>query len=351
MSVPLPSVVLHDHLDGGLRPGTVLELAGAAGHELPARDVEGLAAFFDQGVSGSLERYLDAFTHTIAVMQTAEALERVAYEALEDHAADGVVYAELRFAPFLHRRRGLTPLAVLEAAASGMRRAEADHGIAWGIIVDAIRSDDDSSEVAEVVVAARDVGVVSFDLAGPEAGHPASRHLAAIRRVQEMGLPVTLHAGEAGGVGMVAEAAFRCGADRIGHGIDVIEDCVVTAGEIVDVGRVAGAIRDRRVPLEVCPTSNLHTKGWEPEEHPVGMLHRAGFTVTINTDNRLMSVTSMPGEFDLLRRHHGFTVDDLLEVTRRALTAAFCPEPLRRKLWDDRIVPAYRAAGAMLTGP
>jgi adenosine deaminase len=197
-----------------------------------------------------------------------------------------------------------------------------------------------------VVLASRDLRVVSFDLAGPEAGHPASRHLPAIRKVQEAGFPVTLHAGEAGGVAMIAEARFRCRADRIGHGVDIVDDCVVDSGEIVEVGPVAAAIRDRRVPLEVCPTSNLHTKGWTPDRHPVGMLHRAGFTVTINTDNRLMSATSMPAEFELLRRHHGFGVDDLLAVTRRALVAAFCSEPVRRRLWDERIAPGYREAGA-----
>lgn len=347
MRAPLPSVVLHDHLDGGLRPATVLDLARSVGHELPAGDVAGVAAFFDQGQSGSsLERYLAAFGHTVAVMQTAEALERVAYEALEDHARDGVVYAEMRFAPLLLVAGGLGALEVLEAVAAGMRRAEAEYGIAWGIIVDAIRSDDDSDEVAEVVLAARDLGVVSFDLAGPESGFPASRHLPAIRRVQEAGLPVTLHAGEAGGVAMIAEARFRCGADRIGHGVDLVDDCVVDEGEIVRVGPVAAAIRDRRVPLEMCPTSNLHTRGWTAAHHPVGMLHRAGFTVTVNTDNRLMSATSMPAEFEFLRRHHGFGIDDFLAVTRRAIVAAFCTEAVRRRLWEERIAPGYRGAGA-----
>jgi adenosine deaminase len=343
--VLLPSVLLHDHLDGGLRPQTVIELAAAVGHSLPADDAHSLAAYFDQKRSGSLERYLEAFTHTIAVMQTRTALKRVAREAAEDLLEDGVVYAEVRFAPLLHTRRGLTGDEVVEAVVDGLSEVPE---LAWGLILCAIRSDRDSDRVAELAIR-HSPRVVAFDLAGPEKGHPPERHLPAIRRVREYGLGVTLHAGEAAGPGSIASALLRCGADRIGHGVDVVEDCVMESGEIRSVGRLAGLVRDRRVPLEICPSSNLATKRWAAEQHPVGALHRAGFTVTINTDNRLMSATRQSAELELVARRHGFGIDDLALVARRSLAAAFCPEPLRRELWENRIAPAYRKAGASVS--
>jgi adenosine deaminase len=347
---PLPSVLLHDHLDGGLRPRTVLELAESGGyHGLPVGDVDRLADWFDQGPSGSLERYLGAFEHTIAVMQSPEALSRVAEEALVDLAADGVVYTEQRFAPLLHTRRGLTPVAVIDAVIAGMARGAAATGVGWGIIVDAIRSEPDSFLAAEAAAERAGAGVVGFDLAGPEREFPPHEHLAAIGIAREAGLRITLHAGEAAGPASIASAVLRCATERIGHGVEVIEDCVVDDGRIVELGAVASTVRDRRIPLELCPTSNLHTKHWTADRHPIGMLYRAGFAVTINTDNRLMSRTSMSDEFDLVRTHHGFTVDDLATVTRTALDAAFCSHPERRRLWEDRIAPAYRAAGAELT--
>ncbi len=342
----LPSVVLHDHLDGGLRPETVLDLADAVGYELPADDPVELADWFDQGRSGSLERYLEAFAHTVAVMQTEEAIVRVAREAVEDLASDGVVYAEIRFAPHLLTRGGLSSDAVVEACLEGMRGDAATTGLEWGIILDAMRQDDDSLEVARLAVRHADDGVVGFDLAGPEAGFPPDRHLPAIRHVAAAGMRLTIHAGEAAGLPSIASAVNVCRTERIGHGIEVVADCDVRDGEIVATGRLATQIRDRRLPLEICPTSNLHTRGWAPSEHPVGMLYRAGFAVTLNTDNRLMSRTSMSQEFSLVSEHHGFGIDDLAIVTRTALEAAFCSLDLKRRLWERVIAPAYEAAGA-----
>jgi adenosine deaminase len=348
--MPLPSVLLHDHLDGGLRPTTVLELAAAQGYEgLPTSGPESLAAWFDQSESGSLESYLEAFTHTIAVMQDYGSLERIAYEAGVDLAADGVVYAEIRFCPELHAAEDLRPPQVIEAVASGLAAAGVETGLEWGMIIDSLRHIHDSLALARLASRYRDAGVVAFDLAGPEAGYPPDDHLAACRHAREAGLRLTIHAGEAGrenGVAYMASAMDRCGAERLGHGVEIINDCLIERGEVVKLGPVADRIRSRRIPLEVCPSSNLATGGLEPGSHPVGMLHRAGFNVTLSTDNRLMSNTSMSAEFEFVRDHHGFTIDDLATVTWRSLDAAFCDWATKRRLWEDHIAPAYAEAGA-----
>ena len=344
-AVTLPTVLLHDHLDGGLRPATFLELAAAAGVEPPATTPAAAADFFDQGPSGSLDRYLEAFKYTIAAMQTEAALERVAYEAVHDLAADGVIYAEFRFAPRAHLQRGLTPAEVVRAVAGGLAVGSRETGTETRLILDALRTANDSEEVARLAVASRDLGVVAFDLAGAEKGYTADLFLPACRLAAEGGLELTIHAGEADGLGSIAIAWKRCGAARIGHGVAIAEDCRIEDGEVVSVGRLAAQVRDRQLPLEMCPTSNLHTKRWQPQQHPIGALHRAGFAVTVNTDNRLMSRTSVSAEFDLLRRFHGFTDQDVAIVTRRALRAAFCPWSLKQHLWEERIRPAYLTAG------
>jgi len=346
----LPSVLLHDHLDGGLRPGTVLDLAKRQGyHGLPFEDPVSLAAWFDQSESGSLESYLAAFEHTIAVMQTPEALERVAYEAVVDLAADGVVYAEIRFSPPLHGRRGMSSAAVLEAVSAGMRLGERETGLKWGLIVDALRQSPDSEQLARLAVESRGLGVVGFDIAGPEAGYPPTDHLGAFRLARQGGLMLTIHAGEHAGieaVSYVKAAVETCEGDRIGHGIELIQDCIVEEGEVVKLGSVADMILSRQVPLEMCPASNRATNRLEPDDHPIGAMYRAGFNVTINTDNRLMSATSMSQEFAFVTEHHGFTVQDLAATTRRSLDAAFCASETKGPLWEDVIAPAYAAAGA-----
>jgi adenosine deaminase len=335
MDIPaLPKVVLHDHLDGGLRPDTVVELAAERGYgDLPTTDPAALADWFDQGRAGSLTGYLQAFVHTLAVMQDAGAIERVAYESLVDAATDGVVHLESRFAPSLLTAGGLDRMQAIEAAAAGFRRAERDTGSTWGIIVDAMRQDTDSEAVAEVAEAARDLGVVGFDLAGPEVGHPASRHRAACERALEAGLGLTIHAGEAAGPDSIADA-LDCGAQRIGHGYRIIEDCTVSDGVIESLGPVASEVLDRHIPLEICPWSNVHTGGLTMADHPLTQLADAGFVVTIGPDNRLMSRTSASREFSALVQHHGWGPDRIAAATNAAVDAAFVSASERARLAD-----------------
>jgi adenosine deaminase len=340
----LPKAVLHDHLDGGLRPETVLELAAEISYDgLPADDVAGLEAWFHQQGAPSLEHYLAAFDHTIAVMQTPAALERVAYEAAIDLAADGVVYAEIRYAPRLHTERGLAPDAVMVAVDAGLRAGSAATGIEIGVIVDHLRQTPDADPVARLAVSRREAGVVAFDLSGPEAGFPPDAHRSACRIARRGGLGLTLHAGEGDGPHSIWRA-LDCGAQRIGHGVRIIEDCVVRDGEIVALGGLARAVRDQRVTLEVAISSNLDT-GMYPTlaEHPVGALDRAGFAVTINTDNRLMSATGMSREFGLAAAH-GFELEDLGRATEQALLAGFGAWPIRERLIREVVRPAYRMA-------
>jgi adenosine deaminase len=352
--VPLPSVLLHDHLDGGLRPTTIVELAESHGYRgLPTTDVEALTAFFDQSRSGSLESYLEAFRHTIGVMQEEESLERVAYEAALDLSADGVVYAEIRFCPLLHTTKGLTPLDVVSSVSAGLRRGAAETGLTWGLIIDAMRHQEHSIQMVELSVATRHLGVVGFDLAGPESGNPPRSHLAACRLARSSGLRLTIHAGEAAGErgpNYVAEAMDLCGAERIGHGVELIRDCVVESGDIVRMGPVASRVLDRQIPLEMCPSSNLATSRLTPAQHPIGALYRAGFNVTVSTDNRLMSATTMSAEMGFVRRHHGFTLDDLARTTRRSLEAAFCDHATKQRLWEEKVSPAYRGEGVLVGG-
>ena len=350
VAMSLPSVLLHDHLDGGLRPSTILELADERGYDgLPATNEPELAAWFDQSESGSLERYLEAFDHTIAVMQHPDALERVAYEAAVDLSADGVVYAETRFCPSFFTSMGLSEHQVIEAVASGFASGGAETGLKWGVIVAAARQFEDSMAMVRAAAAGRDSGVVAFDLAGPEALYPPTDHLAACRYARESGLRLTVHAGEAGGamgVAFIASAMDVCGAERLGYVVEIINDCLLEDGEIVKLGPVATRVRNRGIALEMCPASNMATKRLDPEAHPLGPLYRAGFNVTLNTDNRLMSDTSMSKEFEFAQRHHGFGIDDLARTTRRSLEAAFCDFDTKVELWETLIAPAYAAKGA-----
>jgi adenosine deaminase len=337
----LPKVLLHDHLDGGLRPGTMIELAEAVGYEgLPSRDAEELRRAIYQGESRSLVAYLEAFRHTVGVMQTPHALQRVAAEAVADLAADGVVYAELRFAPGLHTAGGMRVGEVVEAVLQGVRAGSAVTGVPVGIIIDAMRHETGSTEIASLAVRYRDEGVVGFDLAGPEAGYRASAHLEACRIASAGGLGVTIHAGEADGVASV-EDALHSGAVRIGHGVRVVEDLRVDRDGTVVMGPVARAVHDRPVVLEVCPWSNVHTRATPSiEEHPIGRLKDAGFAVTVNTDNRLMSGTSMTAEFEAVVEHHAFSRDDLRTVTLRAVDAAFCDDATKSKV-RTRVVDGF----------
>ncbi len=338
----LPKAALHDHLDGGLRVGTVLELADRVGHRLPTSDEAELTAWFDQGTSGSLERYLDAFTHTVAVMQTAEAVARVAYESIIDLAIDNVVYAEVRFDPGLCTRGGLSRHDAIEAALHGMATASGEVPITCGLIVTALRHLDDSTLAAEAALRFRADGVVGFDLAGPERGNPPDRHVAALRMARKAGLGITVHAGEGDGPHSMWRALALCGAQRIGHGARIVEDTDFDGATIGEVGAFASSVRDLRVPLEISVTSNLGTGMFEDAAvHPLGALHRAGFNVSINTDNRLMSSTGMSDEYQLAVDTFGFTTRDLGEITIRAIEAGFGDWTVRRRLIEDVVAPAY----------
>ncbi|WP_159621537.1 adenosine deaminase [Ruania rhizosphaerae] len=350
----LPKVLLHDHLDGGLRPATMIELAAEVGHELPATNPDELGRWFvDAADSGTLVRYLETFEHTVAVMQTEEALHRVAKEAVLDLATDGVVYAEQRYAPEQHLRRGLSLQQVVDAVHAGIadgvaQAAEEGMRIEVGTLLSALRQADNADEIAELTLANRDAGTVGFDIAGPEDGFPPSRQLSAFRMLREANMPYTVHAGEAAGVESVWEALQVCGALRLGHGVRIIEDIEVeTVEDGLDAtfGQVAAWVLDRQIPLEVCPCSNLQT-GIAPTiaMHPVSTLRDLGFAVTINTDNRLMSGTSMTHEMQLLTGEAGWDLDDLEEATLQAAWNAFAPYHVKQAIVTDQIIPGFEAA-------
>jgi adenosine deaminase len=349
-----PKVVLHDHLDGGLRPATIIELARQDGHDLPTTDPGKLAAWFTESAgSGSLERYLVTFDHTVGVLQTPDALGRVARECALDLAQDGVVYAEVRYAPEQHVERGLSLGEVVIAVENGFRAGEAEaaargHRIRVGTLVTAMRHAARSNEIAELAVAHREGGVVGFDIAGAEAGYPPSRHLAAFEYLHRENFPFTIHAGEAFGLPSIWEAVQVCGADRLGHGVRIVDD-IERAGGVdhhgrprVHLGRLAAWVRDKRIPLEMCPSSNVQTGAARAvSEHPITLLKDLRFRVTLNTDNRLMSGTSMTREMLLLADEAGWTLDDFRWVSVNALKSAFIPFDERLALIEDVVKPGY----------
>nr|WP_231712058.1 adenosine deaminase [Arthrobacter sp. zg-Y820] len=349
----LPKVSLHDHLDGGLRPATIIELAAEVGHELPSTDPVALGEWFRESAdSGSLPRYLETFDHTIAVMQTREGLSRVAREFVEDLADDGVVYAEIRWAPEQHLQGGLSldeaVEAVQEGLDAGVDAVEAGGRlIQVGQLITAMRHADRAMEIAELAVRHRHNGASGFDIAGAEDGFPASRFSEAFTYLAENQFPVTVHAGEAAGVDSIRDALVHGRALRLGHGVRIAEDINVEfdnedaedspagAGDdsavgMVTIGQVAGWVRDRGIPLEICPSSNLQTGaiasfGGDIESHPIDLLYQTGFQVTVNTDNRLMSGVTLTGEFELLADTFNYDLDDILELTMNAVDAAFLP--------------------------
>jgi len=341
----VPKALLHDHLDGGLRPATIVELADAVGHQLPSTDADELGRWFVAAAdSGSLERYLETFAHTVAVMQTADALHRVAAECALDLAADGVVYAEVRFAPEQHTEAGLSLPQVVEAVLAGFadgsaRAADAGTPIRVGTLLTAMRHAARSMEIAELAVLFRDAGVVGFDIAGAEAGFPPTRHLDAFEYLQRENYHFTIHAGEAFGLPSIWQAIQWCGADRLGHGVRIVDDVDPRTRVL---GRLASYVRDKRIPLELCPSSNVQT-GAAPsiKEHPIGLLHDLRFRVTVNTDNRLMSGTSMSREMVLLVEAFGYGWADLQWFTVNAMKSAFIPFDERLVLINDVIKPAY----------
>ncbi|MEE2853596.1 MAG: adenosine deaminase [Actinomycetota bacterium] len=344
-----PKALLHDHLDGGLRPSTVLEIAEQVGYGgLPATDVDELARWFrTRSHSGSLERYLEPFSHTVAVMQTPEALHRVAYECVQDLAEDSVVYAEIRFAPELHIDRGLSFDAIVEAVLAGFADGEkacaaAGRPIVVRLLVTAMRHAAVSREIAELAIRFRDKGVVGFDIAGAEAGNPPTRHLDAFEYMRDHNARFTIHAGEAFGLPSIHEAIAFCGADRLGHGVRIVDDIKVSDDGEVRLGQQASILRDKRIPLELCPSSNVQTGAVKSiAEHPFDLLARARFRVTVNTDNRLMSDTFMSREMHRLVEAFGYGWSDLERFTINAMKSAFIPFDERLAIIDEVIKPRY----------
>jgi len=341
----LPKAVLHEHLDGGLRVETILEVADKEGYGgLPAGDTDALTEWFYQGTSGSLERYLEAFVHTTAVMQTQESLTRIAYEAAEDLANDGVVYAEIRYDAGLSTTKGLTREDAIEAILDGYARATRDHGIVVYAITTALRHLSDSLEVVKAAIPFVGRGVVAFDLAGPEKGFPPDVHIEACRLAREAGLGLTLHAGEGDGVHSIWRAIALCGAQRIGHGVRIVDDTDFDGFEISELGAFARRVRDHRIPLEIAITSNLHTSSFDSARvHPFGALYRSGFNVAINTDNRLMSGVTVSSEYRLAAESFRLSIQELGEITVNALRAGFGDWPTRRALIAEVARSAYRS--------
>jgi adenosine deaminase len=340
----LPKVLLHEHLDGVLRPQTVVDLARDTGYrDLPTSDPEALARWFHRGANqGSLAKYLEGFTHTIAVMQTEEALERVAYEQAEDLSRESVVYFETRFAPIFHTRKGLTHQQVVSAVLRGLERGRRDFGVSSGLLICAMRNMDVSLEMAELAVDFRERGVVGFDLAGEEGGYPPKKHVEAFHYIQRQNFNITVHAGEGYGKESIWQAIQYCGAHRIGHGTRLIDDIAVVDGKAVKLGALAQYVLDKRIPLEICLLSNVHT-GATPSlsEHPFKILYREKFRVTLNTDNRLMSSTSMTQEFEAAADAFGLSMDDFEKVTINAMKSAFLPYYERCEFIYSIIKPGY----------
>src|ERR1700722_3370947 len=340
----LPKVLLHEHLDGVLRPETVIELAKDAGYaELPTANPQALGQWFHRGANqGSLAKYLEGFSHTIAIMQSEEALERAAYEQAEDLHLDGVVYFETRFAPVFHTQKGLTHQQIVSAVLRGLDRGRRDFGISSGLIICAMRNRHESLEMAELAVDFRSRGVVGFDLAGEEGGYPAKKHVYAFHYIQRENFNITIHAGEAFGKESIWQAIQWCGAHRIGHGTRLIDDIAVVDGKAVKLGDLAQYVLDKRIPLEICLLSNVHT-GATPSlaEHPFKILYQEKFRVTLNTDNRLMSNTTMTQEFEAAAETFSLTLDDFEKITINAMKSSFLPYKERLDFIYSAIKPGY----------
>jgi adenosine deaminase len=347
----VPKVLLHEHLDGVLRPTTVIQLAKKTGYrQLPSEDPEELARWFHQGANqGSLPKYLEGFAHTIAVMQTEEALERVAYEQAEDLSRDGVVYFETRFAPLFHTRKGLTHQQVISAVLKGLEQGRKDFGVSSGLIICAMRNMDVSLEMAELAVDFRERGVVGFDLAGEEGGYPPKKHVDAFHYIQRQNFNITIHAGEGFGKESIWQAIQYCGAHRIGHGTRLIEDIAIADGKAVKLGDLAQYVLDKRIPLEICLISNVHTGAAASlAEHPFKIFYQEKFRVTLNTDNRLMSDTSMTKEFEAAADTFGLGLEDFEKITINAMKSAFLPYDKRIGLIYSVIKPGYAKVRAGL---
>ena len=342
-----PKVQLHDHLDGGLRPQTVIDIAKEIGYnKLPTDNAEELAEWFHRGANkGNLVEYLQGFEHTVAVMQTKENIERIAYEMMEDMYNDGVVYIETRFAPVLHTANGLYMEEVVEAALAGLERGKKDFGVGYGLILCAMRNMKDSLEIAELAVNFRNKGVVGFDLAGEEGGYPPKKHIEAFQFIQRENFNITIHAGEAFGKESIWQAVQWCGAHRIGHATRLSEDYVVDEekNEIIALGDLAQYILDKRIPLEICLLSNVHTGAVDKlENHPFPLLLKKRFRVFLNTDDRLMSDTTLTKEYLTATEMFGITLDDIEKMNINAMKSAFIHYDERLHYIYNVIKPGYK---------
>ena len=349
----VPKALLHDHLDGGLRPETIIEIAQQIGYKkLPTDDPKKLADWFEESCnSHSLVRYLETFSHTIAVMQSQEAIIRVSRECAIDLARDGVVYAEVRGAPELFTEQGLSLDQVVEATLEGYKQGMAEaaregNKIRVESLLCGMRQNNRSQEAAAAVVKYRDKGVVGFDIAGPEDGFPPTNQLETFEYLRKENAHFTIHAGEAYGLPSIWEAIQICGAERLGHGVRIIDD-IDFSGDKPKLGPLASYVRDRRIPLELCPTSNLQTGAAKTySEHPIGMLAKLRFRVTLNTDNRLMSRTSMSNEMSECVKSFGWKFADLQRVTVNALKSSFIPFEERLEIIEKVVKPAYAVISA-----
>ncbi len=342
----VPKVLLHDHLDGGLRPSTVIELANEIKYKkLPTTDPGELGDWFHRGANkGSLVEFLQGFEHTCAVMQTKESLERVAYEMMEDMKNDGVCYVETRFAPVFHLSKGLYFDDVVKAVLNGLEKGKKDFGVGFGLILCGMRNMTNTLEIAELAVNYRNMGVVGFDLAGEEGGYPPKKHLEAFQFIQRANFNITIHAGEAFGKESIWQALQWCGGHRIGHATRLKDDIVLDEnGKVVKFGELAQYILDKRIPLEICLLSNLHTGAIDKlENHPFGYLYKEKFRVTINTDDRLMSDTTLTKEFLTAIKYFNLNLEDIEKITINSMKSAFIPYKERLNYIYNIIKPGFQ---------
>jgi len=330
--IDLPKVLLHDHIDGGLRPQTIIELANQINLLLPSHEAGAFQELIYEACNqGSLEKYLKNFDYTIAVMQTQDNLIRVARECVLDLAADGIHYAEVRGAPELFTRHGLSMRNVVEATLEGLRQGMQEAkklglSITTNLIICAMRQNNLSLEAAQIALEFREKGVVGFDIAGPEYGFPARNHLPAFELLQRKSFPFTIHAGESDSFASMLEAINLCGASRIGHGIRIMDEIDISQDQAV-LSDASKAIRDQQIHLEMSPTSNLQTGNIKDyNSHPAGVLIELGFNIALNTDNRLMSATSLSREYKVMQDAHNWDLNQINIMNANALRAAFSGE-------------------------
>ena len=344
----LPKVQLHDHLDGGLRPETIIELAQSHNIKLPETDPEKLSRwFYTGGKKRSLKEYLKGFKITTAVMQTEEALSRIAYEMMEDINNDGIVYIETRFSPLFHTEKGLNYDQIVESVLRGLKEGSRAFNIKFGLIICAMRTlpPEGSMKMAELAVRYREQGVVGFDLAGDEVGYPPKEHLKSFQYIQRNNFNITIHAGEAFGKESIWQALQYCGTHRIGHGLHVKDDIMAPDNEIFEMGYLSKYVRDRRIPLEVCLSSNLDTGAVsELRYHPFPIFYKNGFRVILNTDNRLMSNTTLTKEFLIAVKQYNLTLRDIEKLTLNGMKSAFCHFPERLYVIYNTIKPGFAKA-------